>query len=179
MEKHFKPFARFTLISWLLIIILAILALASCSAPKRLERLEKNHPYLFDKITDTVKFYDTIRFRMPSSKLDTVFKLPGYGIDKKRTSNKKDTVYFENARLSARLIFEGDSIHFTGVAKEIDSLVPYYVEIPVKRFVPYRRPRDGLTWKGYLMIIISFIVLSLVIIIFFRTRNKKEQGKDV
>mgnify|MGYP006146632569 CR=1 FL=1 len=175
-DQFFREYTRFTLISWIVIIILIFISIVSCSPgryfspAKRLERFQYRHPYLFEKIQDTVPYFDTLKISIKEASLDHSILRPGI--------NKNDTILIENDRLSTRLIFTEDSLHVSTKSKEYDTLVPIYVEIPVNRYLPYRLPRDGLrNWHWFIfgLILGAFI---LFVILFMTSKKQKQETGD-
>jgi hypothetical protein len=79
-----------------------LLILTSCSPIKRLNRLQKNHPYLFTNIVDTVKV--PVNILVPKIEHDTVFK----------HTYSKDTVTLIKDRLTIRYFNNGDTVYLSG-----------------------------------------------------------------
>lgn len=83
-------------------LFILLLILTSCSPIKRLNRLQKNHPYLFTNIVDTVKV--PVNILVPKIEHDTVFK----------HVNSTDTVTLIKDRLTIRYFNNGDTVYLSG-----------------------------------------------------------------
>ena len=135
-----------------ILIILAILLLASCSPQRRLHRLVSKHPEL--SRVDTIKIQDTVI--VPGPKVDTTFY----------SSVLKDTITITKEKLQIRLIEINDTIYLDAVV-EPDTVV-ISKEILVDRII-HTKPVKWyiLLWnksKIWLLIIISiFIIIALII----------------
>lgn len=150
--------ATWVFIFWLLILLGVATSITSCSPLKRLERLEKRHPYLFEKITDTITITDTIRVTIPGTQIDTFVHY----------SRLIDTVIIEKNGIKTTVWQKGDTVFVNTKQDTIYISVPYTKKVPVKRYETYRRPRDSLRWL-WVLIPIS----ALVIIIRYKTNKRK------
>ena len=131
-----------------ILIILAILLLASCSPQRRLHRLVTKHPEL--SRVDTIKIQDTVI--VPGPKVDTVF----------HSSVLKDTLIITKEKLKIRLIEINDTIYLDAEV-EPDTVI-ITKEILVDRII-HTEPVKW--WIKYWWV---FLVLFFVIIFLFRIK---------
>lgn len=59
---------RLRIIIWVILLILVVLSLFSCSPAKKLQRLQNNHSYLFDREIDTLHIQDSVSYVIPEIK---------------------------------------------------------------------------------------------------------------
>lgn len=156
--------SRWALIGWGVIIIAMLLLLLSCSPVKRLSRLQKHHPYLFENIKDTVVVLDTIQVNIPGTTVDTLV----------HRSALKDTVYIEKENLSARVYEVGDTVYIEAKTDTIVKYVPYEKEVIVDRFVPHK-PRDKLSWLIWLLPLILFLTFLWCFYIVIKYQKKQHR----
>lgn len=148
----------------LVIVVLSLVLLYSCSPIQRLERFEKRHPYLFNRANDTITFIDTVRAVVPGVQIDTTFSWDEL--------NDNDTLQIVNGQLNLKLWKQKDSL---GVSATVDTVfveVVREIEVPFIQYQTLNRPRDSLRCL-WITIAIS-TVIALVIVIYILRINKKD-----
>lgn len=147
--KYSKP------LFWLLIGILIALLL-SCSPVKRLNRLHKNHPYLFEAKMDTILHRDTIEVVVPGMRMDTAVHISKL---EKAVSIKKNGV-------TTTLWKNGDTLSVETTAEPKKLNVPYEAKIPYTKYeveeTPFAFP-DLFIKIALFILLIIFIALLLYI----------------
>lgn len=150
-------------------ILVFALFVASCSPIKRLERMQKRHPYLFTAQTDTLFINDTIPVIIPGTTIDTSVSV---------SSVETDTAIFEKDGLTVKAWIKNDSLNISAENKEKTIPVVYQKKVPVKKYV-LPKPRDKLRWR-------EFVSLFVICLFFFfcgrsagiseeKTRHKKNE----
>lgn len=115
----------------------------SCSPVKRLERLHKNHPYLFENQRDTIRVpFEVI---VPSVKHDTFFK----------HTHTKDTVTLVKDRLTIKYFNNGDTVYLSGKCDTIT--VRDTVSVEAVKYVYKDRKKE------YIIPLVSVILILFVI----------------
>lgn len=137
-------------------LLILIIILTSCSAPKRLERLQKNHSYLFERKTDTIKveIKDTVYFDRVQK--DTLFHVDF------------DTVFIQNERLKIQLIRENDTIYVDGVCDGDTVYIDKIIYIPYNRFTPPEIKEDNSILKWLVALAIVALILFAFLILKFK-----------
>ncbi|HRO76643.1 MAG TPA: hypothetical protein PLP27_10905 [Crocinitomicaceae bacterium] len=148
--KYSKP------IFWLLIGILIALLL-SCSPVKRLERLHKNHPYLFTAKTDTLIVKDTLRFMIPGVRADTVVSY----------AQLTDTLYIDKDRLHIRIVRipMHDSIYVDGRCDTVYKTVYREIKVPYQKY-EVKPPAEKNNWRTVINIFLVIFVLFLIYLLY-------------
>lgn len=121
-------------ILWFLILTFIEFILFSCTPLKRLERMERRHPYLFEQMADTITVTDTIEVVVPGRQIDTVFHY----------SRLIDTVTIEKDGLRTVIWMKNDTVSIRTSVDTVLIYVPYEKKVPVSKYKIYRRPRDRL-----------------------------------
>lgn len=155
---------RIAKIIWLSVITLMIICLCSCSPVKRLQRLQKNHSYLFELKMDTIHHHDTIKVIVPGVYVDTFIKI--------EELREIDTFYIEKDNLKAKLWLNGDVLLGKFGCDTVFVDVPYYVSIPYNKYEIPPAPDDPL-WKKilkseYFWVILFWFVVIILLIYFFK-----------
>lgn len=149
------------IIGWMLIIIIMLFLLISCSPSKRLIRLQKNHSYLFEHTMDTVKVLDTTEFVYPgvslkekyseSSFLKNIYTPRGLQLD-------KDLLHIK---------IKGDPLTDTiYIEADVDTIKEFIIkeiEVPYKVYTPLPRAPTSFWKNKYLF----FIALGILLFLFF------------
>jgi hypothetical protein len=135
----------------LLLFIITVLLLYSCSPQKRLHKLVTKHPELTR--IDTIKIQDSVF--VPGIKADTVFHF----------SVLKDTIIITKEKLQIQLIEINDTIYLN--AKVEPDTIIITKEIPIQRILHIEPEKWYITiwnkFKFWLFYILSFIVLLIVL----------------
>lgn len=135
-------------------VLILVLVLVSCSPMKRLERFEKNHPYLFESVTETDTFtvFDTVY--VPKIKHDTVFNIT------------TDTMYLEKDRLKVKIVYKDSVIYVDGECVGDTVYIEKDVIREVSKYKTKEVPKDNRNWWIILVIlsVISAVILTLKII---------------
>lgn len=135
----------------ILILIVILSVINGCSAPNRLNRLHKNHPYLFEKKIDTLPFEYKDTIYVDKVKIDTM------------VHKDIDTIYMEKERLKIRVIKEVDSIYVSGECDTDTIYVDKIIEVPYNKYeVEVKEDKSVMKWWIFLFIIIS---ISMVLIL--------------
>ena len=135
----------------LLILFLAIITLISsaCSPIKRLERLHKNHPYLFTNAKDTITIHDTVEVITPHLRVDTVFS----------EVKEIDELNIKKDKLSVKIVKKHDALHVDAECKSDTIYVPHTVEVVVDKYV---LPELKYNWYRLLWIPVVLLVLFIL-----------------
>ena len=135
-----------------------ILILFSCSPLRRLENLERKHPYLFNREIDTLRIKDTVT--VPGVKKDTVVPL----------ARLDDTVTIIQDQLRVKVWKDKntDAVTISGECEPVE--IVRDLSVPYTKNVSYRRPRDGLIWG--LCTSLFLCVIELLFIIYLLKRKK-------
>lgn len=141
-------------IYWSIILILMILCFVSCSVPKKLERLHKRYPELFENKIDSVK-------------QDIHFTLDGVQLKKQFTIDeiKHDPLIFREKHLSVQTFYDTMTQIMYLDAKcdtvRIDSTI--YVKYPVYEYIEAEKGffGDVKFWQIALWLIIIFAIYML------------------
>lgn len=143
------------LIITILLSIIGLLAIFSCSPIKRHARLVKKYPFVHQ--TDTVVLKDTISLTIPTVQKDTIIQLDSFLI------NLKDTIVIEKDNLSIKIMQIHDSIYIDGLCDTI------YIEKIVTQKIPikYYKAKEEFSFKKNIFnILYIFLIILLLIIIF-------------
>lgn len=135
----------------IIIAILVLVIVASCSPQKRLTRLINRHPEL--SRTDTMTLRDTIRTR--TIQADTVFLWSQL--------NRTDTVTLEKDRLKIQLIKKTDSLQIESKC-EGDTIF-FETKIPVEKVVNVsaKKVKDWIAYFSYGFALGTCVVFFLTI----------------
>jgi len=152
-------------IVWLAIIALLIYCLCACFPFKKLQRLQKNHSYLFELKMDTIHHYDTINVVVPGVYVDTFIKI--------EELRQIDTFIIEKDNLKAKLWLNGDLLLGKFGCDTVFVATPYYVEIPYNKFEIPPVPDDP-WWILILQNVWIWYALFWVIIIFILYKYLKK-----
>lgn len=172
METHLMKVMknnRFTLISWIIIFVLLALLhfLSACSPTKKLQRLYKKHPELFEDkiIIDTIKYQDTIAHTIKGSEVDTSFHI----------SMLSDTATIQDSLFTATIYYDTilDTVYIRVDVPARKIYIPYEVELPCNTHI-YKRPRDALIWwwNSKRVLQYMFFAMVIVIVLYFLKGNK-------
>lgn len=152
---------RLSILYWIIIISLLVLlhVLNSCSPAKKLQRLYKNHPYLFEDsvFTDTLIHKDTIQVDVPGSSKDTSAHISVFS----------DTVVIVDSIFTARIFHDTitDTFYINVDVPIRRMYIPYEVQIPCDQKF-YKRPRDALMWSWINDISwYHFLFMSMIIVL--------------
>lgn len=139
-----------SIIIWIFIIIW-IVWLTSCSPTKRLNRILDNNPDLMAK--KEIIIHDTTYYTFPGVQKDTTII--------RTHSNSRDTLIIREQHMTIKSYVTDTTHYIYGSCDTIYDTI--FKEIPVvyDEF-PYRKPRDGLRWWQYL------IIISIIIILFYK-----------
>lgn len=138
-------------------LLILVVILTSCSAPKRLERLQKNHSYLFERKTDTIKVEvkDTVFFDRIQK--DTLFHVDF------------DTVFIQKEKLKIQLIRENDTIYVDGVCEGDTVYIDKIVNVPYNKFTPPEIKEDNTIIKWLIALaIVTFISIVILLLKFIK-----------
>lgn len=143
-------------LSIVLILLIVIFALASCSPAHRFSRLVKKHPDLIQ--TDTVVVSDTIKITIPSVQRDTVMLLDSFIV------SLKDTITITKDNLVVKLTQVHDSIYLDARCDTvfIDKIIEK--KVPVK----YYEIKERFNIRNYISCIGIAIITLLALIVLFR-----------
>lgn len=135
-----------------------ILILFSCSPLRRLENLERKHPYLFNREIDTLRIKDTVT--VPGVKKDTVVPF----------DRLVDTVTIIKEQLRVKVWKDKntDTVYIFAECEPVE--IVRDLSVPYTKNVSYRRPRDGLIWG--ICIVSLLCILELLFIIYLLKRKK-------
>lgn len=140
---------------WLLVVLagLAIYLCGSCSQLKKLERLERKNPHLFNQVIDTIEFIDSVKIVVPGTKLDTVVPL----------EKLRDTIRIKKDHLSLALWQEGDSLHVQSNVDDVTVTAVKKYKVPYSKREYAPKPRDKLRVipSVYLFFLLVFVVYQL------------------
>lgn len=150
-----------TVIKWLCIILgmLILFALNSCSDSKKLIRLQKRAPYLFSHTVDTLEIVNELPIIIPSFKTDTNGVLIPL----------KYTFMYENKRAKVEIErTAADSFNVDLIAKEFDTIIFQTLYVPYPVYTPNTQVKnnDLLIFSvvgGFILLLITYI---------FSLRNK-------
>lgn len=126
-----------------LILFLVLFFFASCSPMKKLDRLQKKHPYLFENIKDSIVVHDTIKVITPTTRIDTAFV----------RLNHYDTLFIEKDKLRAKIITKIDTIKIYAECLADTVYVPYENIIYYNQF----KATDSKKNNTLKIIIVAFI----------------------
>jgi len=153
----------------ILISLLLLLILISCTPERKLHRLLKKNPHLsrteIVSIHDTIR--DTIEVKVPGVEKDTFFSV----------ASLKDTVFIDTNQLHVTIWERNDTIFVRANCEPIIKRVPYEkivrYDIPVDKII-YRKPRDWLRIVvfAFLAGFVSHYILQLVL-------NRKRQQNQI
>lgn len=134
----------------LALLFISLFLLIGCSPAKRLDRFQKNHPYLFETVTDTVTItiHDTIHTE--TVRTDTIFHIDF------------DTVRIEKEKLKIRLIRQNDTIFVDGECVGDTVYVTEEIEVPIESTQPKRQEKDNTNWWIALAIASMFFITFII-----------------
>jgi len=161
-----KNAIRKALFIWILIIIALIYSLLSCSPVKKLNRLQKNHSYLFEKKIDTIKIYDTSKIVIPGVKLDSTFPLfkmsaPG-GI-----SFSKENLHIN--------LFHDTITNYIELDAQVDTVYRFIyreIKIPYNRFVV--DPPENLKSRYIIIVYLIIFLIPILLLSIYLFKNRKK-----
>lgn len=130
--------------------IILLLLLTSCSPLKRLERFQKNHPYLFEEVTDTVTVTILDTIRTETIRTDTIFHIDF------------DTVQIEKEKLKIRLIRENDTIFVDGECIGDTVYIDNEIRVPIESKQPKEFKSDNSKWWIALAIVCLLFVTFII-----------------
>lgn len=131
------------------IVFIGLLFFVSCTPVKRLERLHKKHPYIFENVKDTVKF---------EGEVDTHVK----GFEYADTFNIMDIHQrFRHLNTTLDLLYKDSNVFFNLKADDTTVKAKYSGEIAVNKYEVNIKKRDK--WKT--AIIITAILSTLVVVL--------------
>lgn len=140
--------------------VVLVFALVSCSPLKRLQRLERKHPQLFNRENDTVKYHDTLKVIIPGLKMDTILSVQ---------QARKDTVFIYKDGIHTKVFINKDDLYLESKTDTDTITVIRELKIPYKKYISYRQPRDNLRiFAPYI------IILFLLLIIWFINRERQQ-----
>lgn len=149
-----------------LVAFLLFLALTACTPLRRLDRLQKQHPYLFDRLTDTVRIQDTVSVTIPGTAVDTFFTM----------RNLIDTIRFQKDNLSVQAYVLNDTLYLSAKTDTIYKQVIRKLTIPVTKYVYAPKPRDKLRWLP--LIIIALLVGCIKVQYEMNRAKEKQKAKN-
>lgn len=157
MEYPKCTFKYCKLLFWLQL-LLAAYFLFACSPVKRLDRLHKNHPYLFERKTDTILVKDTFDVMVPGIRADTIISY----------SQLWDTLYLDREHFHVKVVRipYSDSIYIDGSCDTVLKTVYRELKVPYSKYealIPERRN----TMKTIFQIFFAFIVIC-ILYVFYR-----------
>src|SRR5690625_2942785 len=117
----------FNTLIWIAIIIMLAISMCSCSPVKKLDKLQRNHSYLFEKKMDTLNFHDTTEIVILTYQLDST--LPNF----KLTQSRSITYSKENFKHN---LFHDTITNINKLTNSVDTV--YLVKVKEKK-VPYNR----------------------------------------
>ena len=135
----------------IVIIIISLIVLCSCTPQQRINRILYKHPHLLKSSLDTLKITDTLRIENTIHDTTTIF-------------NRVDsTIIINNEKIFAKYIFDT-------ITKEIyhhieckGDTIYYYKEVPfeVEKIIYQEKP------NYYSYLIIVAIIFGLFVLLFF------------
>lgn len=131
---------------------LIILFLNSCSPVKRLNRLQKRHPYLFEIAMDTVLVKDSFQVVIPGTAIDTAVTLV----------QLRDTIYISKDNLHVKAYYLRDTLFFFAKSDTIFKDVFREIKVPFTKYVYTPKPRDKLRWNDWIQLLLIAIGLYLI-----------------
>lgn len=141
-----------------IITIIILLLICSCSPQKRLDRLHKNHSYLFHKVKDTIKIYDTTHIYIPGTKTDTTFI----------SSSRTDTIILQKENFHTRLEIKGDTFYLSGGCDTIYKEIIKEIQIPTDRYDVEVNKKQS--FFHYLYIGLIFLIIITFLAVLFRLK---------
>lgn len=133
----------------IVILILFLGLISSCSPVKKYNRLLKKHPFLED--TTTVIKHDTIKVFTEKIRIDTAF-----------ITKKIDTIFFEKENVKVKIVRFYDTINVF-IDKPADTIF-----VPTESEIKYIRPKAVEDKKRVKTITLLFILIILMAILIFR-----------
>jgi hypothetical protein len=137
-------------------LLILSLFLLSCSPMNRLQNLQKNHAYLFEKAKDTVAVNFKAEIVTPKVELDTVFKV------------STDTVFIAKEKLRIKFIYK-DSIAYIDATCESDTIyIDTNINAVVDVFNPPALSQDSSISKWYIALALVLAILTTILILKFK-----------
>ena len=155
---NFPKFKYSKLLFWLLVLLLIVL-MCNCTPVKRLEHLQKRHPYLFTAKTDTLFIKDTVRFMIPGVRADTVVNY----------AQLTDTLYMDKDRLHIRVVRIPmfDSVYIYGACDTIYKTVYRELKVPYNKY-EVKPPANKKNKRSAVINGIFFLFVVFLIYLLFR-----------
>lgn len=151
---------------YILLILAFFLSCSSCTPIKRLNRLQKKHPTLFNRENDTVRLVDTIQIMIPGTTADTNLSI---------LQLMKDTVTIYKNGVTTKLFIYKDTLYLQNQTDTIYKTIIRKIDVPYKRYVTNNLPRDKLRWYDVILIIGAMISTVTLIQILLDKKNKSRK----
>ncbi len=147
-----------------------LIMLSSCSPIKRLERMQKRHPTLFDRKNDTIIIMDTVKIEIPGQTLSASKSLNDF--------LNHDTISLKGEGLETKVYLYNDTVFVKTNLDPIIKEVVRTIEVPYIKYAIPNLPRDRLRWlKTFTP---WFLILALSVYIYFKIIDKPpEQNKKI
>jgi hypothetical protein len=129
-------------------LLIFIIIISSCSPQKQLDRLHKNHSYLFTKVKDTIHYIDTIQIQIPGTRTDTTFI----------STTRTDTIFLQKENFHTRLEIKGDTFYLSGGCDTIIKEVIREIKIPTEKYNVEVNKKPNVLFRT---ILFCFFLLSL------------------
>ncbi|MCO5258683.1 MAG: hypothetical protein M9916_00890 [Crocinitomicaceae bacterium] len=155
------------LILWIIIIWGMIISLISCAPIKRLERLQKRHPQLFNRKNDTIRLSDTVRLFIPEVHTDTVVHI----------NTLSDTLYIDKERLHIKIIKQQDSIYVYGKCDTVYKEIIRTIEVPYTKYEvqPPKKAKLQQLFESLILLCIPFVLIYVGYQLLKTHKNKENQ----
>lgn len=148
--------------AWIILLgFSALLLLSSCKPIDRLNRLQRNHPYLFTEVKDTLIIRDTLLVPVPGVQIDTIVSL----------QQLRDTVTIYKDGITTTVYLDGDNVGIETNSEPKEIEVPYETVITVTKYKCVEKPFNWGALAGW---ILTFFILSIVLILslkWLKSRN--------
>lgn len=129
-----------------------LLFMNSCSPIKRLNRLQKRHPYLFEIAMDTVLVKDSFQVVIPGTEIDTAVTLV----------QLRDTVFISKDNLHVKAYYFRDTLFLTAKSDTIFKDVVREIKVPYNKYIYKPKPRDKLRWNDWIQLLLILIGIYLI-----------------